>query len=203
MEYNMKIKVTILILILFFWNLQLVSAEENEYGIVKAWFNEKNATSETIEGIKLRIGEPVEIKVEVISKINGNVHVKLSEPGTTTSFEVISGPSKQDDRIDNMGVSPNWSNTFQWKIRPNGAWTNGNSPINIFVSFYNSKKKDQKPIEFTIANPYILDEQYTGAAATTPAPEITGTGAPAKPTPFPSLVFALATLLAISHWRRR
>jgi sarcinarray family protein len=205
MEYNMKIKVAILILILFSWNLGLVSAEENEYGIVKAWFNEKNATIDTIEGIKLRVGEPVEIKVEVISKINGNVHVKLREPGTTTSFEVISGPSKQGDRIDNMGVSPNWSKTFRWKIKPNGAWKNGNAPINIFVSFYHSKKQDQKPIEFTIANPYILDEQYSGAASkpkTTSTPTGTLQSTPAKETPFLPVIFAVGALLLAWRWGR-
>ncbi|NJD52088.1 MAG: hypothetical protein FIB07_04400 [Candidatus Methanoperedens sp.] len=56
--------------------------------------------------------------------------------------------------------------------------------------------------QITIANPYILDEQYTGAA-TTPAPEITGTGASTKETPFLSVMFTLATLLAASRWRRR
>jgi len=50
-------------------------------------------------------------------------------------------------------------------LKPNGAWKNGNAPINIFVSF--SKKGNQKPIQFTIANPYILDEQYSGAVPTT------------------------------------
>lgn len=199
----MKIKVAILILILFYWNMGLVLAEENEYGIVKAWFNEKNATSETIEGIKLRIGEPIDIKVEVISKINGNVHVKLREPGTTTAFEVISGPGKQDDRIDNMGVSPNWSNTFQWKIRPNGAWTNGNAPINIFVSFYSSKKKDQKPIEFSIANPYILDKQYSGALSTPKLTSISTEKMPSTPTkaaPFIAMIFTISVLMLARRW---
>ena len=97
----MKIRILILILIVLFLNFQIAVGAENEYGIVKAWFNGENAT---VNGIKLKIGEPVEIKVEVISKINGNVHVKLREPGTTTAFDVLSGPSKQDDRIDNMDV---------------------------------------------------------------------------------------------------
>jgi sarcinarray family protein len=191
-----KFKMYLLILITLVLFFQIAAGAENDYGIVKAWFNGQNAT---VNGIQLRIGEPVDIKVEVISKINGNVHVKLREPGTTTSFEVISGPSKQGDRIDNMGVSPNWSNTFQWKIRPNGAWKNGNAPINIFVSFYNSKKNDQKPIEFTIANPYILDEQYSGAVPT-PEKTVSPAGTQAKAAPFVPVIFAVGALMLAWRW---
>ncbi len=179
-------------------NLQLVEGAENEYGAVKAWFNEENAT---VEGVQLKVGEPAEVKVEVISKINGNVHVKIREPGVTAAFEVLNGPSKEGERIDNMGISSNWSKTFQWKIRPNGAWTNGNAPINIFVSFYNSKKKDQKPIEFTIANPYILDEQYSGAVPT-PGTTASPAGTEAKAVPFLSVIFNVGALLLAWIWRR-
>ena len=35
-------------------SFQIASAEENEYGIVKAWFNGENATVETINDIKLK-----------------------------------------------------------------------------------------------------------------------------------------------------
>lgn len=194
----MRITILIFILIVLLLNFQIAAGAENEYGIVRAWFNGENAT---VNGVKLKISEPVEIKVEVISKINGNVHVKLREPGTTTAFEVLSGPSKQGDRIDNMDVSPNWSNTFLWKIRPNGAWTNGNAPINIFVSFYNSKKQDQKPIEFSIANPYILNEQYSGAV---PIPEKTTSpaGTPAKAASFLPVIFTVSALLLAWRWGR-
>ncbi len=39
--------------------------------------------------VQLKIGEPVEIKVEVISKINGDIIIKLKEPGVTKAFECI------------------------------------------------------------------------------------------------------------------
>ena len=69
-----EIKISIFIFfIVLLLNFQIASAEENEYGIVKAWFNEENATVETVEGVKLKVGEPIEVKVEVISKINGHV----------------------------------------------------------------------------------------------------------------------------------
>ncbi|CAG0954393.1 hypothetical protein METP3_00402 [Methanosarcinales archaeon] len=184
----------ILILVVLFLNFQTALGAENEYGIVRAWFNGDNAT---VNNAKIKIGEPVEIKIEVISKINGHVFIKLKEPGVTKGFDVLDGPSNQDERIDNLNIISGWSKIYVWKLSPNGAWKNGNAPINIFVQF--SQKEQDKIIQFTIANPYILDEQYTGAAVTTPAPEMTETGAPAKPAPFLSVIFTVSTLLLA--WR--
>ncbi|MFH1733078.1 MAG: sarcinarray family MAST domain-containing protein [bacterium] len=157
----MKLKLIIFVFMALFLNTHLSSAAENDYGIVQAWFNEKNAT---VEGLSMKIGEPATISVTVKSNISGNVYVKLIEPGFTKAYEVLSGPSKQDERIDNLNIESGWSKTFTWTIAPNGAWKNGNAPINIFVSF--SKKGNQKPIQFTIANPFILDEQYPGSTPT-------------------------------------
>ena len=72
----MKAKILIFILIILI-NLNLVTAEpmEKNYGIVNAWFNEKEAT---VENIQLKIGEPAEIKVDVTSKINGYISLKLT-----------------------------------------------------------------------------------------------------------------------------
>jgi sarcinarray family protein len=202
MEYKMKLKIIIIIiLILLFLTLDIVSTEENEFGIVKAWFNEKNATLETLEGIKLRIGEPVEVKVEVISKVNGHVFVVLTEPGVTKSFDILNGPSKLDERIDNLKIESGWSNTYKWKLVPNGAWKNGNAPLNVVVNFYNLKTKNNKVIQFTIANPYILDEQYSGAV---PAPEktVSPAGTQAKEMPFLSVMFTVGALMLAWRWRR-
>ena len=87
----MKFKILILILAVLFLNFQLATGAENEYGIVKAWFNGENAT---VNGVQLKIGEPVEVKVEILSKINGDVSFKLNEPGVTKAFKVLNGPSK-------------------------------------------------------------------------------------------------------------
>jgi sarcinarray family protein len=174
---------------------------ENEYGNVKAWFNGQEAT---VKGVKLKIGEPADIKVTVTSNISGNIYVKLTNPLVTEPYDVIEGTSI-GKRIDNIGVSPGWSKTFSWKIKPNGAWTNGNAPINIFVSF--SKKGNQKPIEFTIADPYILDEQYSGStpARTTGAAQPSPTGTSSKPqqTPFLTAAGAIAVMLGVWMWKKR
>ena len=154
----MKAKILIFILIILI-NLNLVTAEpmEKNYGIVNAWFNEKEAT---VENIQLKIGEPAEIKVDVTSKINGYISLKLTNPLTTESYKVISGPSKIDEWIDVSNIESGWTNTYIWVIEPTGEWTNGNAPINIFIEFGKTYDDDEH-YKFTIANPYILDEQYS------------------------------------------
>jgi len=191
-------KYVLIFFVVLFLNLIIVNAAENDYGIAKAWFNGKNAT---VEGVELKVGEPAEVKVEVTSKINGIVALELTEPGVTKAFE-INGPSKMDESIVNYDVTNGWSKIYTWTITPNGAWKNGNAPLNIFVQFdeiVKGKIKGDKTIQFTIANPYILDEQYNGAVTTT-TPKITETGAhPAKEAPFlPAIIMVGALLLAWS-----
>jgi sarcinarray family protein len=175
-------------------NFQTVAGSENEYGIVRAWFNGENAT---VKGVELKIGEPAEIRVEVISKINGDVIIQLYEPGVSKAFEVINGPSVIEKRIDNLNIESGWSKTYTWTVAPSGAWKNGNAPINLFVQFY--KGMNDKKIDFTIANPYILDEQYSGAVPT-PVTTASPAGTPAKETPFLPAILTVGAL--IMAWRR-
>ena len=157
----------ILILTLVICINQNVAAEsmENNYGIVNAWYNGQEAT---VENVQLKIGEPAEIKVEVTSKINGHVIVKLINPLVTESYEVISGPSLIDKRIDNLNIESGWHETYIWTIKPTGKWINGNAPINLYVQF-NEAYDEYERVQFTIANPYILDELYLGSAPTDPS----------------------------------
>ena len=159
----MNINIIKIILIVCFFTISVPNsfAAENEYGKVSAWFNDESAT---VEGISLKIDEPFTVKIDVESKIDGNVYVQLYEPGVTMAYEIIDGPSEINEWINNPKINSGWKQTYSWKIKPGGDWTNGNAPINIIVSF--SKEGIQMPIEFTIANPYILDEQYSGPAPT-------------------------------------
>src|SRR3972149_10331563 len=116
MEKMLRLNNTIIIIILLL-NTQIALGAENEYGIVKAWFNGKNAT---VEGIDLRVDEPSEIKVTVTSKINGDVSLKLYEPGVTRAFKVINGPSDIEKRIDILNIESGWSRTYIWTVAPNG-----------------------------------------------------------------------------------
>ena len=201
----MNNRIFIFILMVLLLNLQIVTAEENEYGVVKVWFNGNNATSETIEGIRLKIGEPIELKVEVILKIDGDVSFKLYEPGVTRAYKVINGPNDIEKRIDNLNMESGWSKTYTWTIVPNGAWKNGNAPLNVFVQF--NKGMKNKKIDFTIANPYILDEQYPGSTPTrttgTEQSSPTGTSSEPQQAPFMGAVGAIAIVLGAWMWMRK
>jgi len=64
-------------------------------------------------------------------------------------------------------------------ITPNGEWTNGNAPINIFVEF--SDRGDDRHVKFTIANPHILDEHYSSPAPTRTASDPSSTDSNQSP----------------------
>ncbi|VVB86148.1 Uncharacterised protein [uncultured archaeon] len=204
----MKKFLILLIIIGMFASIPLVSAvpTENEYGNVKAWFNGEEAT---VKGVKLKIGEPSDIKVTVNSNISGHVIIKLTNPLVTEPYEVVEGINI-GNRDDNLNILSGWSKTITWKLKPNGAWKDGNAPINVLVQFTkieNGKIKGDKKIEFTIADPYILDEQYSGSTpsqTTGAAPPLpTGTSSTQKETPFLGAAGALAVMLAVWMWKRR
>ncbi len=171
----------IIMFVLILAIIPISNAISNEYGFMNAWFDGKEAT---VEGFNMKIGEPGEIKIEIVSKIDGDAIIQLYDPGVINAFKVINGPSEIEKRIDNLNIESGWTKTYTWIIAPNGAWTNGNAPINIFVKFHNIKSNDDKIIEYTIANPYILDEQYeVGNNDSTPILTPTPTPTPAATTP--------------------
>ncbi len=192
----MKFRTLILILIVLFLNFQIVVGAENEYGIVRAWFNGKNAT---VNDFQLKIGETAKVKVEVISKIKGDVSIKLKEPGVTKAFDVFGGPSEEEEWLTNMNIESGWSKMYTWTVAPNGAWKGGNAPLNIVVQF--NKGMNDQTIRFTIANPNILDEQYSGAVPT-PETTVSPAGTQAKETPFLPVIFAVGVLILAWRWRR-
>lgn len=193
-----SIAYVIILIVVLLLNFQIAGAADNEYGTVRARFNGINAT---VTGIELKVGEPVEVQVEIESKINGHVTLILQEPGITKAFEVLSGPSKVDEKISNLNIESGWSKTYTWKLAPNGDWKDGNAPINLLVKFYNTKSKNDNIMQFTIANPYILNEQYSGAV---PTPETTvfPTGTQAKETPFLPVILTVSALILAWRWRR-
>ena len=180
----------------------LAEHEENEFGIVNAWYNGQEAT---VRDVQLKINEPAEIRIDVTSKINGHVAIYLDKPLVTDSYKVLNGPSQIDKRIDALNVEPGWFKTYSWTIAPTGKWTNGNAPINLFVQF--TKAHDEyEHVEFTIANPYILNEYYSSSGST-PAPTTTGPSSsdelPSSGTPgFGAAAALLGVVLGVIRWRR-
>ena len=158
-----NILVFLIIAIIFGLNLNIVTADpvENDFGIVNAWYNGQEAT---VKNVSLKIGEPVEIKVYVQSKVDCHVFIKLINPLVTVPYDIESGPSEFDKFIDVYDVEAGWSKNYTWIIKPNEEWTNGNAPINIYIQF--SDQGDDRREKFTIVNPIILDEHYSGPAPT-------------------------------------
>jgi len=167
--------------------IQNSSAAENNFGIVKAWCNQEPAT---VNNFKVKINEPIIVKVEITSKIEGFIDVILEEPGPTKSYDVISGPTDFDDYIT-YDVTSSWSKEETWVITPNGKWTNGIAPINLYVQL-NKDIDDVERVQITIANPYILDEQYSGSTSKpTPDPKSTDQPPSSEGSPGFGLVAAL------------
>ncbi|MBC2698033.1 MAG: sarcinarray family MAST domain-containing protein [ANME-2 cluster archaeon] len=157
-----KIVRLIIFLVLIYTLIPNGNAAENDYGKVIAWCNDEPAT---VNDLKIKIGEPITIKVQVTSKIYGFIGIELNEPGVTRSYDIISGPSDFDKGIYEYDVESGWKNEYIWIIAPNGEWTDGNAPINLYVQF-NQDIDEVERVQFTIVNPIILDEHYSGPAPT-------------------------------------
>ena len=172
----MKNKLYFLIIVIFIGlNLNTATAEpvENDFGIVNAWYNGQEAT---VRDVQLKVGEPVEIKIYIYSKINCDVYIKLINPLITMPYDIVSGPSEIDELIEHNNVESGWSKNYTWIIKPNGEWTNGNAPINLFIQ--HSDRDENRIVEFTIVNPIILDEHYSGPAPTRTASDPSSTDQP-------------------------
>jgi len=191
---NNKIIKIIFIVSIFSFFISNCLAAENEFGIVNAWYNNEPAT---VEGINLKINEPFTVKATIESEIDGHISVRLYEPGVTNAYEIIEGPSEIDEFIDNMDITSGWKTTYSWKIKPNGDWIDGNAPINLFVQF-NKAHDDVRMVDFTITNPYILDEQYSGSTPKpTPDPKSTDQPPSSEGLPGFGVVVALMGVTAV------
>jgi sarcinarray family protein len=196
-----KIIKTALSIIVFCIIIQSCTAGENEYGIVKAWYDNQPAT---VEGVGLKINEPVEIKVEVTSKVDAFfIGIELSEPGVTKSFDVISGPSDFGEWISKYDIKSGWVKTYTWTICPNGNWTDGNAPINIFVQF-TKEINDDRFIQYSIANPHIFDEQYSGSNPSHTTTTSSSTNqSQSNSSPSFGIIGALLSVALVVMWKQR
>jgi sarcinarray family protein len=180
--------------------IALADPVDNDFGIVNAWYNGQEAT---VKNISLRVGEPAEITVLVYSKISGNVYVKLINPLVTIPYDVISGPTELDETIDNYDVKSGWSMNYTWIIKPNGEWTNGNAPINLFVEFSKSYD-DDRHVKFTIANPIILDDQYSSSSPSHTTTDASSTNqSQSNSSPSFGIIAALLSVALVVMWRQR
>ncbi|MEA3294924.1 MAG: hypothetical protein U9P81_08130, partial [Euryarchaeota archaeon] len=117
--------------------------------------------------------------------------------------EIISGPSVFNKRIDNLNIESNWTKIYIWKIKPTGKWTNGNAPINLFVEFSKSYD-DDRHVKFTIANPIILDEQYSGSSPShTTTHSSSNNQSQTNSSPSFGIIATLLSMALVVIWKQR
>jgi len=180
------------------FNTVIADPIENDFGIVNAWYNGQEAT---VKDVYLKVGEPAEITVYVYSKIDGNVYIELINPLVTIPYDIISGPSELDEIIQNRDIKSGWSENFTWIIKPNEEWTNGNAPINLFVEF--SDKGDDRYVKFTIVNPIILNEQYTGPDLTHTTDQSSNDNSTSQGSPGFGIFAVLLGMALVVIWKQR
>ena len=197
----MKIYIYVLVLAFVFCLNQNALADpvENDFGIVNAWYNGQEAT---VKDVYLKVSEPAEITVYVQSKIDCDIYVELINPLVTMPYDIINGPSEFDELIKNRDVKSGWEENYTWIITPNGEWTNGNAPLNIFIQF--SYQDEDRIEKFTIANPIILDEQYSDSNPShiTTNPSSTNQSQ-SNSSPSFGIIAALLSVALVVMWKQR
>ena len=143
----------------------VTQAWECAYGMVNAWVKLEGDTEwreATVDGVTLEVHEPFQVKVEITTKVGANVYSELYDPGVTKVYEVIEGPSKNGETIDNYDCPVGWTKTYEWTVRPTGEFKEGTAPWNIFVQF--SKNYDDYLIlDKTILHAYISPSEWQGS----------------------------------------
>ena len=139
-----------------------VSAWECEYGTVNAWVKlagDAQWREAMVDGVTLKVHEPFKVKVQVTTKTACDVYTSVYDPGVTKVFEVVGGPSKNGEDIDEYNCPSNWTKTYEWTVRPTGKWTDGWAPWNIGIIFMKTQD-DYKYIDKTIIHAYISSEEW-------------------------------------------
>jgi len=156
--------------LLFLFAASIGNAAECSYGSVQAWFCSsdgiwKNATAHPV----LQRGESFEIKIRIQIKTDLRVvYLKLHEFGTP-AYEVIAGPSIMEQLLEHWRPSlDNQSTVYLWKmrVRANTSWTNGNSPLEVYVQF-TKNDADDASVTFDVLNAFILDEVWENYSSKT------------------------------------
>jgi len=135
-------------------------AWECRHGEAYAWVKlagDNEWREAVVRNVTLKVGEPFEVKVTVKTKTKCDVIVKFIEPGYTEAYSIVEGKKK----YINLDCPPNWTKTYTWKVKPNGDWTGGYAPLNLFVQFTPSMS-DTETMEKTIIYAYISSEKWEG-----------------------------------------
>lgn len=167
-----KIIIAILFLIFLLIFTSVIAARENEFGSVNAWVKIKDRDWQKIrvDNVTLKIGEPVDIKVTLSTKIECNTYVEIEGPGNTVTYELIEGPSKYSEFYIIKDCYAGWNETLYWRFYPTGNWTVGTAPLNLFVQFtkiiydeiHGTYDSEDRTINAGLINAYISSQVWEG-----------------------------------------
>jgi len=128
-----------LLLVTMVFSVPSICAGENEYGSYEAWvkFEGGDWQDVPVEDISLDIYEPFSVKAILTTKIECYVSLSLIGTGVTKKYEVVEGPSEFEETLSYSGEKKpaDWSETYEWKVRPNEEWAGGTSSCRMFVQF--------------------------------------------------------------------
>jgi len=153
---GMKLVVGLLLITMVFL-VPGIYAEENEYGTYEAWvkFDGGDWQDVPIEDISLDIYEPFYVKATLTTKIECYVSLSLIGTGVTKKYEVVEGPSEFEETLScgDEKKPAGWSETYEWKVRPNKEWAGGTSSCRMFAQFTK---------EIDVEGSDIVDYEYKG-----------------------------------------
>ncbi len=120
--------------------------------------------------VSVRVGQPLQCKVEVTTHIKSTISIELYEPGVTKAYDVLEGnPHEKPIQYgifptgEIFWLEPETSISYTWVVQPNWNWTEGHAPLNGFCEVSDTSTLTEPLIvEVTFANPYICAEQWTG-----------------------------------------
>jgi len=166
MEIKKYMFIIMIFLILF--SIPHIRAAECEYGSVEAFFSKdgENWQKATVQNSTLKRGEAFFIKAYIRSKINlSSIDIKIWETGENSkfnsTFKLIEGfdcffsfydiyPIKKDDNLTYI---------WQFNVKHNTKWFNGNAPLNLFVQFDKNEEVNEQ-VSFTIVNFFIKKDVF-------------------------------------------
>ena len=195
-----------LILILCISLISNVNAFDNEYANGSVYFNDQKAT---VYNANLKVGEPATIKAVVYLKKNIEVSTGITATGfkyndPNQPYKVIEGPSEFTKTARHHGHNAGETVTFEWVICPTDIAAGWTIPLNIDFHFFNRDEKEGIPIEFTVVNICVSDEQSTSSAThTTTDPLSAGQPSSEGSSGFGILTVVLSIVLMVLWMRRK
>jgi MAST domain-containing protein len=177
-------------------------AAENPYGKIytyDVYYNDKLLPDTDVAKPVLKIGEPFTVGINLTVYQKSEVSVQLNEIGEGY-FVIVDGPTSKMNVYRADIMEKNSSILYKWTVIPTEKWAGGSIPIDIIYQI-NDFKTGHILVNsgFTVAYPYISNENYKGKVSTPEKQPVSNTeSSPAEPSPMSASTPAFSLAGAIS-----